>query len=96
MEGGHSHTSSTTIILGRPFLNTARTNIDVLAGKLTMEFDDRLVQFSIPDAIKQRVPNFIFFINTLTSFGNDDLFEDFDFSELSTVDNTFICDSCEK
>jgi len=59
-----------------------------------MEFGNRLVQFSIPDAIKQRAQNFIFFINTLTSFQNDYLFEDFDFFELSSVDNTFICDSC--
>jgi len=40
MEGGHSHTSATTIILGRPFLKTTQINIDVHAGKLTMEFSD--------------------------------------------------------
>jgi len=83
-----------TIILGRPFLKITRTKIDVHASKLTMEFGDHLVQFSIPDAIKQPVQNSVFFINILTGFENDDLFEDFDFSELSSVDNTFLCDSC--
>ena len=71
-----------------------QTKIDVYVGKLTMEFGDRLVQFSILDAIKQPVQNPVFFINTLIGFENDDLFEDFDFFELSSVDNTFLCDSC--
>jgi len=43
MEGGHSHTSATTIILGKKILKTTQINIDVHAGKLTMEFGDRLV-----------------------------------------------------
>ncbi|RDY11510.1 hypothetical protein CR513_03826, partial [Mucuna pruriens] len=32
-----------TLILGRPFLMTARTNIDVHVGTLSMEFGDTLV-----------------------------------------------------
>ncbi|RDY11679.1 hypothetical protein CR513_03612, partial [Mucuna pruriens] len=32
-----------TLILGRPFLMTARTKIDVHAGMLSMEFDDTLI-----------------------------------------------------
>ncbi|KAL2232540.1 UNVERIFIED_CONTAM: Retrovirus-related Pol polyprotein from transposon 17.6 [Sesamum indicum] len=42
--------SSTSILLGRPFLKIARTKIDVHSGSLTMEFDDNfdpLVQDSI-------------------------------------------------
>jgi len=35
--------SSTTIILGRPFMMTARTKIDVHAGSLTMEIGDEKV-----------------------------------------------------
>ncbi|RDX66590.1 hypothetical protein CR513_54631, partial [Mucuna pruriens] len=41
-----------TLILGRAFLMTARTNIDVHAGTLSMEFDDTLVQFNIFEAMK--------------------------------------------
>ncbi|RDX82279.1 hypothetical protein CR513_36942, partial [Mucuna pruriens] len=41
-----------TLILGRPFLMTARTKIDVHAGTLSMEFGDTLVQFNILEAMK--------------------------------------------
>ncbi|RDX84351.1 hypothetical protein CR513_34614, partial [Mucuna pruriens] len=41
-----------TLILGRPFLMTARTKIDVHAGMLLMEFGDTLVQFNIFEAMK--------------------------------------------
>ncbi|RDY07555.1 hypothetical protein CR513_08302, partial [Mucuna pruriens] len=36
-----------TLILGKPFLMTARTKIDVHVGALSMEFGDPLVQFNI-------------------------------------------------
>ncbi|KAK4381782.1 hypothetical protein Sango_2933900 [Sesamum angolense] len=39
--------SSTSILLGRPFLKTARTKIDVHAGALTMEFDGEIIRFNI-------------------------------------------------
>ncbi|RDY01167.1 hypothetical protein CR513_15547, partial [Mucuna pruriens] len=42
-----------TLILGRPFLMTARTKIDVHVGTLSMEFGDTLVQFNIFEALKQ-------------------------------------------
>ncbi|RDX74720.1 hypothetical protein CR513_45494, partial [Mucuna pruriens] len=41
-----------TLILGRPFLMTAKTKIDVYAGTLSMEFGDALVQFNIFEAMK--------------------------------------------
>ncbi|RDX93771.1 hypothetical protein CR513_23921, partial [Mucuna pruriens] len=41
-----------TLILGRSFLMTARTKIDVHAGMLSMEFGDTLVQFNIFEAMK--------------------------------------------
>ncbi|RDX92977.1 hypothetical protein CR513_24821, partial [Mucuna pruriens] len=41
-----------TLILGRPFLMTAKTKIDVHAGTLSMEFGDTLVQFNIFEAVK--------------------------------------------
>ncbi|RDY10788.1 hypothetical protein CR513_04637, partial [Mucuna pruriens] len=39
-----------TLILGRPFLMTARIKIDVYVGMLLMEFGDTLVQFNIVKA----------------------------------------------
>ncbi|RDY12051.1 hypothetical protein CR513_03202, partial [Mucuna pruriens] len=44
-----------TLILGRPFLMTAKTKIDVHAGTLSMEFGDTLVQFNIFEAMKHPV-----------------------------------------
>ncbi|RDX83136.1 hypothetical protein CR513_35981, partial [Mucuna pruriens] len=41
-----------TLIIGRPFLMTARTKIDVHVGMLSMEFGDTLVQFNIFEAMK--------------------------------------------
>nr|XP_027116756.1 uncharacterized protein LOC113734391 [Coffea arabica] len=40
------------ILLGRPFLSTARTKIDVNEGILSMEFDGEIVNFNIFDAMK--------------------------------------------
>ncbi|XP_052725969.1 uncharacterized protein LOC128194417 [Vigna angularis] len=50
-EEGFSH-GSAPIILGRPFLKTARTKIDVYVGTLSMEFADIVVHFNILDAMK--------------------------------------------
>ncbi|RDX79480.1 hypothetical protein CR513_40094, partial [Mucuna pruriens] len=44
-----------TLILGRPFLMTARTKIDVHVGTLSMEFGDKLVQFNIFEAMKHPI-----------------------------------------
>ncbi|CAA0838473.1 Uncharacterized mitochondrial protein AtMg00860, partial [Striga hermonthica] len=44
--------NSTPILLGRPFLNTAQTRIDVRQGTLTMEFDGHIIKFNIFDAMK--------------------------------------------
>ncbi|RDX73507.1 hypothetical protein CR513_46881, partial [Mucuna pruriens] len=41
-----------TLILGQPFLMTAKTKIHVHAGTLSMDFGDTLVQFNIFEAIK--------------------------------------------
>ena len=40
------------ILLGRPFLKTARTKIDVHEGTLTMEFDGEVIRFNIFDAMR--------------------------------------------
>ncbi|XP_016669846.2 uncharacterized protein [Gossypium hirsutum] len=46
MEDDNSANSS-DIILGRPFLSTARTRIDVWSGTFTMEFDNEMVKFNV-------------------------------------------------
>ncbi|RDY00910.1 hypothetical protein CR513_15821, partial [Mucuna pruriens] len=51
MEDGTSAKGS-TLILGRPFLMTSRTKIDVYVGTLSMEFGDTLVQFNVFEAMK--------------------------------------------
>ncbi|RDY02598.1 hypothetical protein CR513_13925, partial [Mucuna pruriens] len=51
MEGETSRKGS-TLILGRPFLMTVKTKIDVYAKTLSMEFKDNLVQFNIFEAMQ--------------------------------------------
>ncbi|KAL0446239.1 UNVERIFIED_CONTAM: hypothetical protein Slati_1751800 [Sesamum latifolium] len=44
--------NSTSILLGRSFLKTARTRIDVHSGTLTMEFDGEIIRFNIYDSMR--------------------------------------------
>ncbi|XP_073120127.1 uncharacterized protein [Henckelia pumila] len=43
------------ILLGRPFLKTSKSVIDVDNGTLTMEFDEKIAKFNIFDALKNPV-----------------------------------------
>ena len=71
----------TPILLGRPFLKTARTKIDVHDGTLTMEFDGEVIRFNIFEAMRYPSDVHSVFaiddINTLVQ----------DFFELSDNDN---------
>ena len=49
MENGDQ---TTPVLLGRPFLKTSKTKIDVHSGILTMKFDGKIVKFNIYDAMK--------------------------------------------
>nr|XP_023926601.1 uncharacterized protein LOC112038020 [Quercus suber] len=49
MENGDQ---TTPILLGRPFLKTSKTKIDVHSGTLTMEFNGEIDKFNIYDAMK--------------------------------------------
>ncbi|XP_052297127.1 uncharacterized protein LOC127902306, partial [Citrus sinensis] len=51
MEDDNS-SNSVPILLGRPFLKTARTKMDVHKGTLTMEFDGEVIEFNMNDAMK--------------------------------------------
>ncbi|CAN6586223.1 unnamed protein product [Malus baccata var. baccata] len=46
------HAPSLPILLGRPFMKTARTKIDVYSGTLSMEFDGEVVNCNLSDSIK--------------------------------------------
>ncbi|CAN6552261.1 unnamed protein product [Malus baccata var. baccata] len=46
------HAPSLPILLGRPFMKTARTKIDVYSGTLSMEFDGEVVNFNLSVSIK--------------------------------------------
>ncbi|XP_027064788.1 uncharacterized protein [Coffea arabica] len=50
--GDEKSLNSSPILLGRPFLSTARTKIDVNEGTLSMEFDGERVHFNIFEAMK--------------------------------------------
>ncbi|XP_071916696.1 uncharacterized protein [Coffea arabica] len=74
------NSNSSPMLLGRPFLKTARTKIDVFTGTLTMEFDGDVIKFSIYDAMKYPGESHsIFVIDVIDSlaqqnfeFNNDD------------------------
>ncbi|RDX72220.1 hypothetical protein CR513_48321, partial [Mucuna pruriens] len=50
-----------TLILGQPFLMTARTKIDVHVVMLSMVFGDNLVQFNIFEAMKHPIEDYLLF-----------------------------------
>ncbi|KAL2246643.1 UNVERIFIED_CONTAM: hypothetical protein Sindi_2516600 [Sesamum indicum] len=57
---------STSILLGRPFLKTSNTKIDVDAGILSMEFDNEVMSFKIDGAMKySNDVHSIFFIDSI-------------------------------
>ncbi|KAM2401996.1 hypothetical protein ACFX1X_029934 [Malus domestica] len=47
-----THSSLLRILLGRPFMKTARTKIDVFKGMLSMEFDGEVIDFNLSKTIK--------------------------------------------
>ena len=51
--GDDDNPTSSSILLGRPFLKTAKTKIDVDNGTLSMEFDGDVINFNICEAIQK-------------------------------------------
>ncbi|CAN6586245.1 unnamed protein product [Malus baccata var. baccata] len=47
-----NHSPQLPILLGRPFMKTTRTKIDVFKGTLTMEFDGEVIDFNISNAMR--------------------------------------------
>ena len=50
-----AHSTSLPILLGRPFMKTARTKIDVFKGTPTMEFDGEVINFNISETMRYPV-----------------------------------------
>ena len=46
----------TPMLLGRPFMKTANFTINVISGKLTMEFDGDVVEYNIYDMNPTHIP----------------------------------------
>ena len=92
MEEGFSH-GSAPIILGRPFLKTARTKIDVHAGTLSMEFDDIVVRFNILDAMKHPSKDYSVFHVDIIDDVVDGLISDF--HSLHALKHSFVFELSE-
>jgi hypothetical protein len=61
-----------TLILGRPFLNTARALLDVFDGKITLRVEEESVTFNVPMSNKNSSNSHdpVFVVNTSTSRSN--------------------------
>ncbi|GJU07337.1 uncharacterized protein Tco_1123767 [Tanacetum coccineum] len=66
--GNKNHSTTPSILLGRPFLKTTRTNICVHKGTLTIEFDGQVITFNIYDSMKYPGnEHFVFSIDVIDS-----------------------------
>ncbi|KAM1480487.1 hypothetical protein ACFX2I_027626 [Malus domestica] len=66
------HAPSLPILLGRPFMKTALTKIDVFNGTLTMEFDGEVINFNLSDSMKYPSENHsCFAIDVIDSLAQD-------------------------
>jgi len=60
--------NSSPILLGRPFLRTIRTKIDMHVGILTMEFDGEIIELNIFNAWFPSDVYFVMCLNIIDSF----------------------------
>ncbi|CAN6707338.1 unnamed protein product [Malus baccata var. baccata] len=66
------HAPSLPILLGRPFMKTARMKIDVYNGTLTMELDGEVINFNLSDSMKYPSENHsCFAIDVIDSLSQD-------------------------
>ncbi|CAL9007229.1 unnamed protein product, partial [Prunus brigantina] len=69
-----AHSTPLPILLGRPFMKTARTNIDVFKGTLTMEFDGDIIDFNISEAMRYPMDDHsCFFVDAFDSSSQENL-----------------------
>ncbi|CAN6557498.1 unnamed protein product [Malus baccata var. baccata] len=70
------HATSLPILLGRPFMKTARTKIDVFNGTLTMKFDGEVINFNLSDSMKYPSENHsCFSIDVIDSLAQDHFYK---------------------
>ncbi|XP_052485174.1 uncharacterized protein LOC128040463 [Gossypium raimondii] len=70
--GASDNSVDVPLLLGRPFLKTARTKIDVHKGNLTMEFDGEIIKFNIFDAMRYPTDiNSVFTLDVIDNFVQD-------------------------
>ncbi|XP_045822018.1 uncharacterized protein LOC123914902 [Trifolium pratense] len=94
---GETKTSRAPIILGRPFMKTAKTKIDVDDGTMSMEFGDIVAKFNIFDAMKHPLEEHsIFHIELISGLVDDTCSELFsiDFPSLAGFDDIYLCSDC--
>jgi len=92
---GDSASSKSPIILGRPFLKTARTKIDVHFGTMSMEFGDNVVKFNIFYAMQHpREEHSILRIDVIDDV-IDELFDSMHYESLDVFDKSDVCCDCK-
>ena len=91
------HTNQPTLILGRPFLKTAKTKIDVHSGTLSMEFGDSKVHFNLSDAMKYPPEDHSVFHLDIVDSLVDEVHENLlaDFPEILGIGDEFQCADCD-
>ncbi|KAL9444093.1 hypothetical protein AB3S75_017301 [Citrus x aurantiifolia] len=69
--------NSIPILLGRPFLKTARTKMNVHKGTLTMEFDGEVIEFNMNDAMKYpSEEHSVFFVDVINPIPQEVFFKE--------------------
>ncbi|KAK2451735.1 hypothetical protein QL285_010765 [Trifolium repens] len=93
---GETESSRSPIILGRPFMKTAKTKIDVDDGTMSMEFGDIVAKFNIFDAMKHPSEEHLVFqmelLFEIVDEFNLDLFSAD--PSLYGFDDDYSCDDC--
>ncbi|KAM1746171.1 hypothetical protein ACFX11_012825 [Malus domestica] len=79
------HAPSLGILLGRPFMKTARTKIDVFNGTLIMEFDGEVINFNLSDSMKYPSENHSCFAMDVINFLAQDHFNNLNDDALELV-----------
>jgi hypothetical protein len=85
------------LILGRPFLKTAKTKIDVHLGTLSMEFGDDIINFNIFDAMKYPIEDHSVFHLDILDMMVDEMHDELldEFPEIVGYDDNFVCHDCD-
>ncbi|XP_050876700.1 uncharacterized protein LOC127080423 [Lathyrus oleraceus] len=92
---GETNSNKSPIILGRAFMKTAKTKVDVDDGTMSMEFGDVVAKFNIFDAMKHPLEEHSFFqINFISQVVDETYFDLFsaNFPTFYDFDDIYSCD----